>query len=61
MDPFSVFVLAGICLLLLSFAVSFVDDFGSAFFALMAVWSFVLAGIAGLFFILANFFHAIAF
>ena len=56
MDPFSAFLTAGVCLFVLSFVVSFIDDFGSAFFALMGMLCFGYAGIAGLFYILAKVF-----
>lgn len=56
MDPFSAFLTAGVCLFVLSFAVSFVDDFGSAFLALMGMLCFGYAGMSGLFFILAKVF-----
>ena len=56
MDPFSAFLTAGVCLFVLSFVVSFIDDFGSAFLALIGMLCSVYAGIAGLFFILAKVF-----
>ena len=56
MEPFSSFVLAGVCLFVLSFVVALFDDFGSAFLALMGMLCFGYAGIAGLFYILAKVF-----
>ena len=56
MDPFSAFLAAGVCLFVLSFAVAFIDDFGSAFLALMGMLCSVYAGMAGLFYILAKVF-----